>query len=259
MPGTRAKKANAMTPFKIQVGCQSVVGNYRENNEDNVFSDLATGLFIVADGMGGQLAGEQASKMAVENGPKRLHERLAGVTGDKQIAEAVRQAILDANRDVMELAARHPEFQSMGTTVVLALVVDRTVFIAGLGDSRAYHIRPNKSIKQLTTDHSLAQALFEAGTIAASEVKDHRFRNILWKYLGSKEVGVGPDIAMVNPAVGDRFVLATDGTYGVLADADIQNIVTNEPDPQKAAEALVNLALQNNSRDNASCITLYLD
>jgi protein phosphatase len=248
-----------MTPFNIQVGCQSVVGNYRENNEDRVFSDPAAGLFIVADGMGGQQAGEQASKMAVEDGPRRLRERLAGVTGDKQVAEAVRQAILDANRDVMELAARHPEFQSMGTTVVLALVVEKTVFIAGLGDSRAYHIRPNKSIKQLTTDHSLAQALFEAGTIAASEVKEHRFRNILWKYLGSKEVGVGPDIAMVTPAAGDRFVLATDGMYGVLTEADIQNIVGKEPDPQKAAESLVSLALQNNSRDNVSCITLYLD
>jgi len=248
-----------MNDFKLQAGCHSVTGNYRENNEDRVFSDLDAGLFIVADGMGGQLAGEQASQMAVDIIPTRLKVRLGSTpNGDKAIAEVIRLSVLDANQQIIDLAARRTEFQSMGTTMVLALVQGKSVFVAGIGDSRAYHAR-GKRIDQRTIDHSLAQALVEAGTISAKDAKEHRFRNILWKYLGSKEVGIGPDVFAIAAAVGDRFVLASDGLTGVVADADILHIVTEEADPQKAAESLVALALQKDSRDNVSCIAIYLD
>jgi protein phosphatase len=248
-----------MHEFKLQAGCHSVTGNYRENNEDRVFSDPNAALFIVADGMGGQLAGEQASQMAVDIIPTRLGLRLGSTTnGDKAIAEVIRLSVLDANQQIIDLAARRVEFQSMGTTMVLALVHGKSVFIAGIGDSRAYHAR-GKRIDQRTTDHSLAQALVEAGTISAKDAKEHRFRNILWKYLGSKEVGNGPDIVAVDAAPGDRFVLASDGLTGVVSEAEILRTVTEEHDPQKAAESLVALALQNDSRDNVSCITIYLD
>lgn len=248
-----------MHEFKLQAGNHSVTGNYRENNEDRVFSDPDAGLFIVADGMGGQLAGEQASQMAVDIIPSRLKIRLgSNPNGDKATAEVIRLSVLDANQQIIDLAARRTEFQSMGTTMVLALVYGKSVFVAGIGDSRAYHAR-GKRIDQRTTDHSLAQALVEAGTISAKDAKEHRFRNILWKYLGSKEVGNGPDVFVIDAAAGDRFVLASDGLTGVVSDADILRLVTDESDPQKAAESLVALALQNDSRDNVSCITIYLD
>jgi protein phosphatase len=248
-----------MHEFKLQAGNHSVTGNYRENNEDRVFCEAERGLFIVADGMGGQLAGEQASQMAVDIIPTRLNVRLGSLpNGDKAVAEVIRLSVLDANQQIIDLAARRSEFQSMGTTMVLALVHGKSVFIAAIGDSRAYHAR-GKRIDQRTTDHSLAQALVEAGTISAKDAKEHRFRNILWKYLGSKEVGNGPDVVAVDAAAGDRFVLASDGLTGVVSDADILRAVTDEPDPQKAAESLVALALQNDSRDNVSCVTIYLD
>lgn len=248
-----------MHDYKLQAGCHSVTGNYRENNEDRVFTDPETGLFIVADGMGGQLAGEQASQMAVDIIPPRLKVRMgSSPSGDKAIAEVIRLAVLDANQQIIDLAARRTEFQSMGTTMVLALVHGKAVFVAGIGDSRAYHAR-GKRIDQRTIDHSLAQALVEAGTISAKDAKEHRFRNILWKYLGSKEVGNGPDVFAIDAAAGDRFVLASDGLTGVISDADILRMVNTEADPQKAAESLVALALQNDSRDNVSCITIYLN
>lgn len=248
-----------MHDFKLQAGCHSVTGNVRENNEDRVLSDPAAGLFIVADGMGGQLAGEQASQMAVDIIPSRLKVRLgSSPNGDKAVAEVIRLSVLDANQQIIDLAARRTEFQSMGTTMVLALVHGKSVFVAGIGDSRAYHAR-GKRIDQRTIDHSLAQALVEAGTISAKDAKEHRFRNILWKYLGSKEVGIGPDVFVIDAAVGDRFVLVSDGLTGVVSDADILRMVNTESDPQKAAESLVALALQNDSRDNVSCITIYLD
>ena len=248
-----------MYDFKIQAGCHSVVGNVRENNEDRVFSNPEMGLFMVADGMGGQLAGEQASQMAVDIIAARLKVRLgSNPNGDKAIAEVIRLSVLDANQQIIELAARRTEFQSMGTTLVMAFVQGKSVFIAGIGDSRAYHGR-GKRIDQLTVDHSLAQALVEAGTISPKDAKEHRFRNILWKYLGSKEVGIGPDIPVIDARAGDRFVLASDGLTGVVNDAEILRVISAEPDPQKAAESLVAQALQNDSRDNVSCITIYLD
>ena len=146
-----------MYDFKLQYGCHSVTGNYRENNEDRVFFDPEAGLFIVADGMGGQLAGEQASQMAVDIIPARLKVRLgSSPNGDKAIAEVIRLSVLDANQQIIDLAARRIEFQSMGTTMVLALMHRKSVFIAGIGDSRAYHTR-GKRIDQRTVDHSRSE------------------------------------------------------------------------------------------------------
>ena len=251
--------SKAKYPEKVHAGAHSVTGNYRENNEDRVYSDPTIGLFLVADGMGGQQAGEKASQMAVDIIPDLIEEALKSAPDEeKAIAEVIRLSVLDANRQVMEASGRHSEYQSMGTTVVLTLVRPQSVYIAGLGDSRAYLAR-GRRIEKLTTDHSLAQALVEAGTISAKEAREHRFRNILWKYLGSKEVGPGPDIKILDARQGDRLLLASDGLTNAVQDDDLFQMLRNEPDPQKAAEALVAQALQNNTHDNASCVTIYLD
>ena len=106
----------------------------------------------------------------------------------------IRRAIVQANEEIMAMGALDKDMKNMGTTVVMAIWrKGPEMYIAGVGDSRAYLVR-NKKIQQLTVDHSLAQALVEAKTISAAEAKDHRFRNVLWKYLGSKEVGEGPEV-----------------------------------------------------------------
>jgi protein phosphatase len=248
-----------MFRLELQFGSQSVTGNYRENNEDRVYADAAVGLFLVADGMGGQLAGEQASQMAVDLVPDLIEAGLKDVgETDDAVAKIIRKSVLDANQQIMDLASRRIEFQSMGTTIVLALFHGQSVYVAGLGDSRAYLVRGGH-IKQLTIDHSLAQALVEARTISAKEAREHRFRNILWKYLGSKEVGSGPDVSVIDAAGGDRFLLASDGLTGVVNETDLLDALMNQPDPQKAVESLVTLALQNDSHDNVSCIAIYLE
>jgi len=113
-----------------------------------------------------------------------------------------------------------------------------------------------KKISQLTVDHSLAQALVEAKTISAAEAKEHKFRNVLWKYLGSKEVGEGPDVALVPLQAGDRYLLCTDGLHGSVTDDKILGYIDNQPDPQACADGLVQLALESGSRDNVSCIVI---
>src|SRR5262249_47747434 len=148
------------------------------------------------------------------------------------------------------------DLRNMGTTVVMAVWrKGPEIYITGVGDSRAYLIRKNQ-IEQLTVDHSLAQALVEAKTISPSEAKDHRFKNVLWKYLGTKEVGDGPEVKSVPIQVGDRFLLCTDGLTGPVEDDRLLSSVRENPDVQKCADALGQLALDSGSRDNVSCIVL---
>jgi protein phosphatase len=131
------------------------------------------------------------------------------------------------------------------------------VYVTGLGDSRTYLVRKNK-IEQLTVDHSIAQALVEAKTISAEEARTHRYRNVLWKYLGSNEVGEGPEVKSVPLQAGDRFLLCTDGLCGVVPDEQIMNFINEKKDMQECADGLCNLALESGSRDNISCVMVEI-
>jgi protein phosphatase len=242
--------------FSLSIGKSSLLGNYRENNEDSIdvkaFPDLT--VCIVADGMGGQAAGEIASRRAVEIIPAVLRKTLAPSLNSEGVKTATRRAIVQANEEIMAMGALDKDMKNMGTTVVLALFrKGGEVFVAGVGDSRGYMVRNNK-ITQLTIDHSLAQALVEAKTITPAEAKDHRFKNVLWKYLGSKEVGEGPEVAVVQVQAGDRFLLCTDGLTGVVPDDQLCSEIASAEDMQTLAEALGQLALTQGSRDNVSCI-----
>ena len=244
--------------FSLNIGKCSLLGNYRENNEDSidvkVFPDLTVN--IVADGMGGQAAGEIASRKAVDIIPRELRKNLTANLNGEGVKSTVRRAIVQANEEIMAMGALDKDMKNMGTTVVMAVWrKGGEVFIAGVGDSRAYLIR-SKRIQQLTVDHSLAQALVEAKTISPAEAKDHRFRNVLWKYLGSKEVGEGPDVQVVQVQSGDRFLLCSDGLTGVVPDEQLATVISAATDMQQLAEGLGQLALDQGSRDNVSCVVM---
>jgi PPM family protein phosphatase len=244
--------------FTLNIGKCSLLGNYRENNEDSIdvkaFPELTVS--IVADGMGGQAAGEIASRNAVDIIPRELRKNLTQHLNADGVKTAVRRAIVQANEQIMATGALDKDMKNMGTTVVLAVWrKGGEIFIAGVGDSRCYLVR-NKRIQQLTIDHSLAQALVEAKTITPAEAKDHRFRNVLWKYLGSKEVGEGPEVQVVPVQNGDRFLLCTDGLTGVVPDEQLAAEISAATDMQQLADHLGQLALTQNSRDNVSCVTI---
>lgn len=244
----------------LNIGKCTLLGNYRENNEDAIevkqFPDMTVSL--VADGMGGQAYGEVASKRAIEVIPRELRKHLAGAATPEQVREVIRKAVLQANDEILTIAALDRDLKNMGTTVVLALWRrGHEMFLSNLGDSRAYLIRDGQ-IEQLTIDHSLAQALVENKTISADEAKGHRFRNYLWKYLGCKEkdMGEGPDIKVVPIQAGDRFLLCSDGMSGPVPDEQILDFMLRHPDVQQCADGLGQLALDMGSRDNVSCIVI---
>ena len=242
----------------LNIGKCTLLGNYRENNEDSIevkqFPDMS--VCIVADGMGGQAAGEIASKRAIEVVPRELRKNLTQAAAADQAQTVIRKAVVQANEEIITMGSLDRDLKNMGTTIVMALWrKGNEMFISNLGDSRAYLIRGNE-IEQLTVDHSLAQALVENKTISPAEAKEHRFRNVLWKYLGSKEVGDGPDVKVIPIQAGDRFVLCSDGMSGPVPEAQVLSFVNEHPDVQACADGLGQLALDNGSRDNVSVIVI---
>ncbi len=243
-----------MVSFRI--GHVSITGNYRENNEDSCFVDDRQRYAIVADGMGGQSAGERASALAIELIPRWLNKLLDFENTDpRAVNDALEQSIAHANSEIIALSELDPGMRNMGTTVVMMARVGDRFFFTGVGDSRAYELRGSK-FRQLTIDHSLTQALMDAGTISAEEAKTHRYRNVLYKYLGSRDGATGGTAIEVAPKSGDRFLLCSDGLTDGLDDSEIAELMKSNEDPQTLSEILVDAALEGGSRDNITALVV---
>ncbi len=245
--------------FSLRTGHVSITGNFRENNEDNYYVDDGQRFFIVADGMGGQNAGEKASAIAVDVIPRQLEQLLdfAGCPKEDAVT-AIDKSVESANSEIMALSEVDPSVRNMGTTVVLMVRAGDNFYIGGVGDSRVYQLR-GKKLTQLTKDHSLTQALLEAGTINAEEAKTHRYRNVLYRYLGTKDGASGTEAVEVRPASGDRFFLCSDGVTDGIDDATIQKLLSASDDPQQIAESLIKAAQEGGSRDNITGVVVIVD
>src|SRR5262249_8926747 len=207
----------------------------RPNNEDRFVVDLDQRLFLVADGMGGQERGEQASGMAAEIIPRVLHDRLAA---REAVAEAVQHALAEANEAIVDAGRTQPEGRRMGTTAVLALHQADRLYVAGLGDSRAYLIRDGR-VEQLTVDHSVAQALVACGALTPEEARHSPYQHVLHKFLGCANMYEGAEIRPLTPQAGDRLVLASDGLTNHVTDDDLREGPKSFADPQDWADYLV--------------------
>ncbi len=227
-------------------------GQLRAQNEDN--SHAGDGLFVVADGMGGHLAGEVASEMAVT----RLQTRLpAGV--DNTLEDLV-SAISEANIEIYNGSTTNPDQAGMGTTITaIALVTDpfdeHVLGIANVGDARSYVMRHNR-LRQVTVDHSFVQELVAEGAITRAEARVHPRRNIV-----TRALGIEPTVRVYSwtmPIIrGDRFVLCSDGLVDEITDDAITEVIRAHPDePAAAAQALVDAANAAGGRDNITVVVL---
>jgi protein phosphatase len=240
-------------------GAVSITGNFRENNEDRCLADSAGRYFLVADGMGGQCAGEKASEMAVDLIPRRL-EQLVDFSRDDgaKVVRGIDDAVAHANGEIMALSELDPDFHNMGTTLALLVRAGDRFYVAGIGDSRVYLFR-NGTLQKLTQDHSLTQALLDAGTITAEEAARHRYRNVLYRYLGTKEGGSGAKAQPLDVQSGDRLILCSDGATDGLSDDALRDLIAENSDPQQAARVVVDGALAAGSRDNITCVAVFVD
>lgn len=235
-------------------GSVCITGNFRENNEDSIHVDGSAKFFLVADGMGGQSAGEKASALAIE----LISEKLESLehADSSSLRKTMADVVAHANVEIMALGNLDPKYHGMGTTVVFLVPAEDGSLVAGnLGDSRVYLLSGGE-LKQVTKDHSLTQALIDAGTISPEEARTHRYKNMLFKYLGTKEGSDGAETHALGRASGDRFMLCSDGVTDGITDAEIKDVLTAHDDPQVAATQLVEAALEGGSKDNITCVVV---
>ena len=235
----------------LRWGAVTHEGQLRTQNEDN--HHAGEGLFVVADGMGGHLAGEVASEMAVQ----KLDERLpAGQVGSRDDLVA---AINEANVEIYNASLHNPDQSGMGTTLTAIAVVDdpldgEVLAVANVGDSRGYVLRHGR-LRQVTVDHSFVQELVAEGAITPSEARHHPRRNIVTRALGI-EPYVRVDSWTMPIIRGDRFLLCSDGLVDEVDDAVIQDILAHRDDPSAAAQALVDAANASGGRDNITAVVV---
>lgn len=238
----------------VQVGCQSVQGK-RASNEDRYVADPRGHVFLVADGMGGQTQGEVASGMAADIIPRVVQDELAR---QDNASLAVTQALAQANEAIL-LASQEQAFgRRMGTTAVVAVHQADQMYVAGLGDSRAYLIRGDH-VEQLTVDHTIADALQRNGCLSAEEAQRSPWRNMLYRFLGCAEMTEGAEVRPFTPLAGDRLLLASDGLTQFVSLDDLRRGACQHPDPQQWAEVLVRMALERGSGDNVTCVVIAFD
>lgn len=243
-----------MAEFVIKCGAASKQG-VRPKNEDRWFADENNHVFLVADGMGGQASGEKASGIAAEVIPRAVHDRLAA---KEDPSHAVRAALDEANQAIIAASIDQPPGRRMGTTAVLAVQQGDEVYVAGLGDSRAYLVRCGR-VDQLTIDHTVADALVRNGTLTESQARSSPWRNVLYKFLGCAEMSEGAEVRPFTPEAGDRLILASDGVTNFVNHDDLIGGVSQFTQPREWAEHLINLALERGSKDNVTCLIVAFD
>ncbi len=250
----------------ILAAARTDTGRARKVNEDDTLvaelSDergrVVCGLYIVADGMGGHEKGEVASRTAIEAALESLQNNPFFVDGtyltnrfqDEDVLDVLRDAVAAANRAVYKM--RVGERSDMGTTIVLAMVLGGKVYIANVGDSRAYLIREGY-IRQLTEDHSLVERMVATGQISEAEARMHPQRNVIFRWLGT-DVQVEADMFVERLQPYDRLLLCSDGLNSMVPDAAIGHIAAQDLDLDHRARLLIQAANDAGGRDNISVI-----
>ncbi|MBO9308946.1 MAG: Stp1/IreP family PP2C-type Ser/Thr phosphatase [Chloroflexi bacterium] len=250
---------------QLRLSARTSAGKVRSSNEDSlgIWSVDGLVLALVADGMGGAAAGEEASRLVVESvqasftGSERGGDQLAALSED-ELLKRLQTAIERANCAVVERARRDISRRGMGTTATLALVRNNRVLAAHVGDSRLYLVDArDRTIRQITSDHSFVQALVASGHLTLEQARRHPMGHVLYRALGqSTELEI--DLHRHTLQSDDRIVLCSDGLTRHLEDCDIAEIVLRTENPTEATLDLIELANERGGEDNISAIVIHL-
>lgn len=237
----------------------SDIGLKRDKNEDNwnIILDKEGNPvgFIIADGMGGHFAGEEASRIAVEEISSMVLDCVAQNPTPETIQKVLTDRILEINNKIMQFSNDKLGGLESGTTLSVGVVSNNCLYIAHIGDSRVYCIRDNKIIR-LTQDHSYVAELIKDGIISSDEAVNHPNRNRLTRALGFKE-NFMPDFYTFPILPGDVYVFCTDGLYEDVDDQKILDVVNTEP-RQTVAKRLVEMAKEHGGNDNITVIVAWM-
>lgn len=252
---TRILGADAAA-FSFHSEAASDAGRVRETNEDRFGID-DRGLWIVADGLGGHVAGEVAAQIAVETLGENLEKELAGAS-DSELASvsaleiALQRALQATSRHAFEMSQENREWTGMGATVVALWIVGNRAFVAHLGDSRAYLWRDE--LMKITTDHSLIELLVESGDLTREESKTHPMRHQITRFCGMEGEALA-DASSREVQNGDAFLLCSDGVSNELGDEELVQLLAS----QATAAQIVAAAVEAGGRDNATALIVRVE
>lgn len=247
----------------VQAAGKTDVGVVRTNNEDNFGFDVRHGIFIVCDGMGGQAAGELASKIAVDTvlgyfrrDPRHDASPVLGrkFEGVSERATGLANAIQLANQAIQTAASQNAEHAGMGSTIVAVRAEGNLFSIANVGDSRIYLVREG-GIQLLTRDHSLVMEQVRRGLLTLEEAENSKMQNVIVRALGSEE-SVEPDLEDHEFAAGDVLLLCSDGMSRYIKESTMVEVIGRNLALEPACEELVEAAKSGGSDDNITCMLL---
>jgi protein phosphatase len=225
----------------------------RTSNEDSYIVDLQNSLFLVADGMGGHAAGEVASRIAADT----MREFISVSDRTMSMETLLQQAVYQANLRVYQTQQVTPEYRGMGSTLTVLAFQDDRYYLAQVGDSRAYLLR-DKSLSQLSRDHSVVWPLYESGLLSKDSLAKHPQKNLVTRCIGT-QIEVEADLSNDATRAGDIYVLCSDGLTDVLTDSAIEKILIKTGNkPQQISQNLVQAANSGGGRDNITVVTVYL-
>ena len=222
------------------------VGRVRKQNEDAAWLDEKRGIYVVADGMGGHLAGEVASAMAID-AIREMAEK-----HDIASISVLKEAVLSAHNAISAHARENKKCSGMGTTISAMWRGGHYMYIAHVGDSRIYRVRKGE-MEQITQDHSLVEELVRAHIITREEARNHPRRNIISRALGTQGENM-PDLLAADMETGDLWLLCTDGLSSMVSDEDIRRVLTGTENLERMADTLLQMALAAGGRDNVTLV-----
>ena len=237
----------------IKAYALSDVGACRSVNQDFVFCTTKPvgklpNLFIVADGMGGHKAGDMASKFSVET----FIEQVKQSTSDNPVS-IISDAIKYTNTELINLAATSEDYRGMGTTFVVATIIEKSIYVANVGDSRLYIL--DEDFSQVTRDHSYVEEMINNGTIDREEARNHEQKNLITRAMGGNSTVIA-DFFEVELAGNETVFMCSDGLSNMVEDDQIASVLSGNEDIIYKAEKLIQTANNNGGKDNISLVII---
>lgn len=236
--------------IQMRSAARSDVGLVRATNQDSGYA--GPHLLVLADGMGGPAGGDIASSVAVAH-----LAVLDDAHGADDLLDLLREAVGAAHLELVERSEADPDLAGLGTTCIAILRSGNKLAMVHIGDSRAYLLRDG-ALTQVTTDHTFVQFLVSTGRLTPEQAERHPQRNVILRALGDTEGEVQLDESLREALPGDRWLLASDGLFGVVSDETIAETVRSVKDPGACAEELIALALRAGGPDNITCVVADL-
>ncbi len=234
----------------------SITGKVRSINEDFFSIDNDKQLYIVADGLGGHNAGEVASSNSTRIINNLITEDIIEKFRQHEdiIGDALISAVLETHRAISEMAQKSSEYSNMGTTVVMALVIDSVIHLVHVGDSRAYLLKDG-SFKRVTDDHSYVMALVKEGKMSEKDIRKSPIKNHLLQAIGSPSP-IKPEYSNFRLSPGDKVLLCSDGLWELMEDNELGDSLKKKLPPQDICTFLVDTANNNGGHDNITAVVV---